>query len=89
MFESILYFLSKDSVCILTIFSLHVVLNIFFRDDGVAAEATIDFDAPYIDSGESVKMWIGGFLFFMTVFGIVKLIDPTQQRLAVIFTLCC
>lgn len=69
-----------------------LLYNLFFlfsplfclRDDGVAAEATIDFDASYIDSGESVKMWLGGLLFFATVFGLVALSGPTTQRMAVI-----
>jgi hypothetical protein len=77
--------------------SFKFVVNLFclcvslfpLRDDGVAAEATIDFDAPFIGKSEGVKMWLGGFLFFATMFGLVALTGPTSQRQAVGFLSFC
>eukprot|EP00615_Pteridomonas_danica_P013405 CAMPEP_0114349590 /NCGR_PEP_ID=MMETSP0101-20121206/15652_1 /TAXON_ID=38822 ORGANISM="Pteridomonas danica, Strain PT" /NCGR_SAMPLE_ID=MMETSP0101 /ASSEMBLY_ACC=CAM_ASM_000211 /LENGTH=127 /DNA_ID=CAMNT_0001488251 /DNA_START=18 /DNA_END=401 /DNA_ORIENTATION=- len=52
-------------------------------DDGVAAEATIDFDAPFIGSSEGLKMWLGGLAFFASFLGLITLSGPENRRQAV------
>lgn len=52
-------------------------------DDGVAAETCLDFDAPFISRTEGLKMFLGGFLFFASIFGFASLTGPEGQRQAV------
>mmetsp|Transcript_10471 Transcript_10471/g.24337 ORF Transcript_10471/g.24337 Transcript_10471/m.24337 type:complete len:145 (+) Transcript_10471:44-478(+) len=52
-------------------------------DDGVAAETALDFDAQHISKIEGLKMFLGGFAFFFTLFVGASLTDPEGQRQAV------
>jgi hypothetical protein len=52
-------------------------------DDGVAAEAALDYDAPFISAADGLKMWLGGFAFFASIYGLVWMSDPESRRQAV------
>ncbi|GMH65278.1 hypothetical protein TrRE_jg7597 [Triparma retinervis] len=49
-------------------------------DDGVAPELTIDFDAQHISSRKGLAMFAGGFLFFLSLFGLVAISDPASKN---------
>ncbi len=51
-------------------------------DDGVAPEVCLDFDAPYISKSLGLKMFLGGFLFFGSIYGFAAL-QPYGTRQAV------
>uniref|UniRef100_A0A6V1PJS4 Uncharacterized protein n=1 Tax=Heterosigma akashiwo TaxID=2829 RepID=A0A6V1PJS4_HETAK len=48
-------------------------------DDGVAAEACLDFDVPEVPSHKGLAWLMGGFGFFGTVMGLVSLSDPAAK----------
>lgn len=49
----------------------------------MAAEACLDFDAPFISHAKGLKMFFGGLFFFACVFGGASLTNPEGQRMAV------
>jgi hypothetical protein len=51
-------------------------------DDGVAPEVCLDFDAPYISKSLGLKMFLGGFLFFGSIYGFAAL-QPYGTKQAV------
>mmetsp|Transcript_82991 Transcript_82991/g.234410 ORF Transcript_82991/g.234410 Transcript_82991/m.234410 type:complete len:156 (+) Transcript_82991:59-526(+) len=54
-------------------------------DDGVAAETTLDFDAPHISKWEGLAWWFGGFGFFFGVYTFATVTDaivPSFQNKA-------
>ena len=57
-------------------------------DDGVAAETCLDFDAPHMSSAEGLGWFLGGFLFFYSVFSFASVTGPESQKLAVSQCLC-
>lgn len=48
--------------------------------DGVAPEATIDFDVPHMSTGEGLTWWLGGFAFFFALYQLAKLTNPEGKR---------
>eukprot|EP00593_Proboscia_inermis_P011404 CAMPEP_0171312804 /NCGR_PEP_ID=MMETSP0816-20121228/32099_1 /TAXON_ID=420281 /ORGANISM="Proboscia inermis, Strain CCAP1064/1" /LENGTH=129 /DNA_ID=CAMNT_0011798929 /DNA_START=94 /DNA_END=483 /DNA_ORIENTATION=+ len=52
-------------------------------DDGVAAEATIDFDCQHVPSTEGLLSWLGGLAFYTVLYNTVAWTDPESKNPAV------
>ena len=51
-------------------------------DDGVAPEVALDFDAPYISRALGLKMFLGGFAFFASIYAFAS-VQPYGTKMAV------
>jgi hypothetical protein len=52
-------------------------------NDGVAPETAIDFDAPHVSSGAGLAWWLGGFLFFYSIYLFASATAHPSRKLSV------
>lgn len=51
-------------------------------DDSVSAETCLDFDAQNYSRAEGVKWWLGGLLFFFSVFQLASMMVPEEPAVS-------